>query len=364
MSARRRPCRSIGASLVVAATAALAVWPPGAAADDALRVLTVERPPFSVARGTGYIGYSIELWDRVAEELGLSYELSAAESFSEMLAAVEDGAADLAVANISITAEREQTMDFSHPIFNSGLQVMVPAGSGVSESIFATILSGGLLKILGVAVLTLFVVAQCMWLFERGEGRLFARQYHRGIWQALWWTAVTVLGQNDRMPRNVAGRIVTLSWMLFGLFVLSAFVAEITSTLTVRNLQSNINGPSDLPGRRVATVEGSTADRYLTYNNIGVLRVESPEEMFRGVLEGEADAAVFDAPILAYHAANEGRGRLRLVGPVFQPEQFGIALASGSPYREEVNRALLSLWEDGTVQDIYEEWFGGIQARR
>jgi polar amino acid transport system substrate-binding protein len=38
---------------------------------------------------------------------------------------VERGAADVAIAGISITAKREQELDFSHAFFETGLQIMV-----------------------------------------------------------------------------------------------------------------------------------------------------------------------------------------------------------------------------------------------
>ena len=39
---------------------------------------------------------------------------------------------DLAIANISITSEREKIMDFSQPIYDSGLQILVPKGGGAN----------------------------------------------------------------------------------------------------------------------------------------------------------------------------------------------------------------------------------------
>ena len=86
--------------------------------------------------------------------------------------------------------------------------------------------------------------------------------------------------------------------------------------------------------------------------------------MFQGIVSGEADAAVFDAPVMAYYEANEGRGKISLVGPVFKPEQFGIALQPGSPYREDINRVLLKLAEEGTVQALHDEWFGSLEQRQ
>jgi ABC-type amino acid transport substrate-binding protein len=44
----------------------------------------------------------------------------------EMLEATASGEVDAAAAALTITTEREQMVDFSHPFFTSGLGIAVP----------------------------------------------------------------------------------------------------------------------------------------------------------------------------------------------------------------------------------------------
>jgi polar amino acid transport system substrate-binding protein len=62
--------------------------------------------------------------------------------------------------------------------------------------------------------------------------------------------------------------------------------------------------------------------------------------------------------VLAHHALTKGRGHEELVGAVFNRETYGIAMPSGSPRREAVNRSLLEIRADGTYQRLYQQWFG------
>jgi len=55
---------------------------------------------------------------------------------------------------------------------------------------------------------------------------------------------------------------------------------------------------------------------------------------------------------------NDGAGKARVVGPVFERQSYGIALKTNSPYREQINLALLQLVEDGTYEKIRQKWFG------
>ena len=49
-----------------------------------------------------------------------------------MLDAVERGEVDAAVAALTITSEREQRMDFTHPFLSTGLGIAGPLDAGGS----------------------------------------------------------------------------------------------------------------------------------------------------------------------------------------------------------------------------------------
>ena len=66
---------------------------------------------------------------------------------------------------------------------------------------------------------------------------------------------------------------------------------------------------------------------------------------------------VFDAPSLEYWAANEGHGTVEVVGPIFRPEKYAMAVANGSALRKRIDKALLEIYKDGTYERIYSAWF-------
>jgi polar amino acid transport system substrate-binding protein len=74
-------------------------------------------------------------------------------------------------------------------------------------------------------------------------------------------------------------------------------------------------------------------------------------------LNKDVDAIVFDAPVLLYYAANDGKGRVQMVGPMFRREDYGIVFQQNKPLRKQVDNALLILREDGTYQQLYNKWF-------
>ena len=136
------------------------------------------------------------------------------------------------------------------------------------------------------------------------------------------------------------------------------FMARITAVMTVDALNGSVNSVSDLYGKRVGTIEGSTAAGFLDRRDIAWQGYAGLDGLIAGFQAGDLDAVVFDAPILSYYATHAGRSTAAMVGPVFLRENYGIVFPTGSPLVEDVNQALLALREDGTYEAIYRKWFG------
>lgn len=330
-----------------------------------LRVVTKRFEPFVLYRDRRYIGFSIDLWTEIARSLDMRYELYGVNTIAKLLDEVERGAADIAVSGIGITAKREKTLDFSYPFFESGLQIMVPETSAsllktIVHKVFAILISSELIYGVGVFLAVLLIAAHLIWLLERRHNPQFPGPYVQGLWQSIWWAIVTVttVGYGDKTPRGTAGRLFGVVWILAGYFVFAYFTASVTSTVTVQELHGTISGPEDLYGKRVATVKKSTAADYLTMHGITPVFFAEIDAAYHRLVSGDIDALVFDAPVLQHYAGKQGRGKVKVVGLVFQEQYYGFALQRGSPFREKINIALLKLIESGVYDRLHEKWFG------
>lgn len=327
-----------------------------------LQVVTKPLEPFVFVSEDGSLsGFSIELWDVIASDLGLDYEWVKVEKVTEQLAVVQDGSADVAIAGISMTPERELVIDFSHPYFDAGLQIMTTTRPSVTPgSLIAIIFSPALFRILGFGLLTLLVMAHVIWLVERKSSEDMPKAYLPGIWEALWWAlnVIAIFEYGNEKPHNIWKRLIAMTMIVFGIILIAQFTASITASLTVKQLTGVINSPADLPGKRVATVRGSTAANYLQEAGIKFTGVDQITAAYELLESDRVDAVVFDAPVLLYYAMNAGKGKVQVVGPTFQRETYGIALPTGSALREPINNELLRLRKNGTYDQIYQKWFG------
>lgn len=110
----------------------------GLVAENTLTVCTdVPYPPmeFEDAEAeSGYDGFDIELMTAIAEDLGLGIAV-ATPGFDAITSglAMESGDCDISAASITITAEREEGVDFSEPYFSGDQSLLVKADSGITD---------------------------------------------------------------------------------------------------------------------------------------------------------------------------------------------------------------------------------------
>ena len=335
---------------------------PPAVIEQKITVATRVLPPFIIPNGDSYVGFSAELWNELSKRSNIPFVWKETANVKEILAAVENGQAQVAIAAISVTSEREQKFDFSQPMFEGGLQILVQTtvedGFSVAR-FFGTFTNGAMPYLLVVLGLLILVPGHIVWWAERKHNSSpFSQHYFPGVFQAMGWALSAAAGQQNNTPLSRLGRFASIAAIFVSLLFMTFWQAELTSSFTVQQLQGNIQGPEDLPGKTIGTIGGSTSATWLKDHNAKVTEFQKVEQAYSALEEGKLDAVVFDAPVLLYYAANGGRGKVRVVGPVFKKENYGVLFPRGSELRKTVNAALLKMREDGTYDRLYETWFG------
>jgi len=205
------------------------------------------------------------------------------------------------------------------------------------------------------------VASHLLWAFERkANPENFPESYRKGLWESLWWTVSTIItgGCENKAPIGVAGRLVAVVWMLAGILLVSYLTASVTTVMTVNQLTSDISGPADLPGQLVATVSGSTAEKFLAERRVDVHAYPTIADAYAALSKHEVKAVVYDAPVLLYHVNTAGAGQQRVVGQVFEKQNYGFGLQQNSKYRKPINEAMLRLQESGFFDELQKKWFG------
>jgi glutamine transport system substrate-binding protein len=203
------------------------------------------------------VGFDMDILREIADRAGFELDLRTMD-FNGIIPAVQTGNAELAIAGITITDEREKIVDFSDPYYDSGLRILVPANNDSVDEI------------------------------------------------------------------------------------------------------------SDLEGMSIGTKIGSTSYDFLQESlgdTADIKPYPGSADMYMALMGGSVDAVFYDAPNVGYFAQTQGKGRAKVVGPLYEGQQYGIAFTSGSKWLEPSNKALAAMKEDGTYDEIYKKWFGEAPSK-
>lgn len=318
-----------------------------------LVVATKEAAPFSMKAPDGtWKGISIELWHRVAEQAKLRYRLVEEPTVQGLLEGTAAGRYDASVAALTITAERERVLDFSHPFYLSGLGIAVPSASPTAWTLIVrTLTSVGFVQaILALIGLTL-AVGLLIWFIERRHNEDFGGGAIKGLSTSIWWSAeaMTQASTGHLAPRTGLGRTLAVFWMVASIVAIAVFTASVTSTLTAGKLQGLVTTVGDLASARVGAVQGSSTEEYLISRRISYQRFPTPQEGLTAIRNGALDAFVYDKPLLAWIVREQFSSSAAMLDVTFDQQMYGVALPLGSRLRKPIDVVMLD-----TIQN---EWW-------
>jgi len=359
--ARHRGLRVVSLTflIAVAASPAIAQVPAG----QAMTVGTKSAPPFAMQAENGtWTGLGLDLWQAMAKELGRAFTVKAYKSTQDLIDAAAKGEIDAGIAAVTITADREQKIDFSHPYYRSGLAIAVSKerGSGVLD-VFRALTSGPFLATLGTLLALLFATGAVIWVVERRRNPgHFDTDPVSGIGQGFWWAAVTMttVGYGDKVPITPLGRVIGVVWMFAALILTAVFTAQLASSFTVDRISGPVASAQDLSRARVGVVDKSPSDDYLGQEFIQRTTYADVDAGLSALARGDIDAFVHDGPILRYDILRDYRGRLAILPDVVEAQFYGIVLPPGSKDRESVNQALLHVLSSPQWEAMNAKYFG------
>lgn len=350
------PALVAAAIVAVCLSASLGGGTATAQSDDSLVVAAYEIPPFVVRNGDVPGGFMYEIWEIVARQQGWSYEVVWIESLDDLGDLVDAGGADVAVAPLSSTSEREEKFDFTSAVVASGPVFGIHERTENPVTLAGALFNRDSLMLLLWSLVGLLVLGHLIWLVERKNPESdFASEYVRGVWDGVWWAAVTVttVGYGDTSPKTSGGRVVAMIAMLGSLLLVGAFVSEVTSALQSGRATTVVATVDDLDGRPVAVVENSSYQTYLTDEGAETVGLPSQAEVFEAVDAGDVDIVVADRFTLDATGADYG---VRGTDEPLYDEFIAYAVREDSPLRSDINESLSDLHRQGVVREIVDRW--------
>jgi polar amino acid transport system substrate-binding protein len=311
-------------------------------------------PPFVMEDDGRYTGMAVELWEALAADLDLQSDYEVLPTFRELVRATSAGDLDVAVTNLTITQERAERIDFTHPWYDAGLRIMInqDRGTGFRE-VVAGLHESGYLRSYAWLAFVVVVATALLTLFDRRFDKDFPRRWREGIAESFY--AVMSVATSGRAARKNlfgwVGRIWQALWLVCGVAVLAYITSTVTSVMTTLSLTNQIHSLADLPGKTVGVFTGSVAEEFAQTSALRERSFANIDEAVTALRDGGIAAIVGDAPVLEYYAESHPDVPVAVVGPIFEPDKYGFGLTLGSELTRPLTVELLGAHESGLLDE-------------
>ncbi|XP_016344311.1 glutamate receptor ionotropic, kainate 4 [Sinocyclocheilus anshuiensis] len=343
-----------------------------------------------------YEGFCVDMLKELADILKFKYRIRLVGdgvygvsgtngTWTGMVGELISRKADLAVAALTITAEREKVIDFSKPFMTLGISIMYRVHIGRRPGYFSFLdpFSPGVWLFMLLAYLAvscvLFLVARLTpyeWynphpcLKERCS--LLINQYSLG--NSFWFPVGGFMQQGSTIaPRALSTRCVSGVWWAFTLIIISSYTANLAAFLTVQRMEVPIESVDDLADQTAieyGTMHGGSTmtffqnSRYQTYQRMwNFMYSKQPNVFVKSTEEGIARVLNSNYAYLLESTMNEyyrqRNCNLTQIGGLLDTKGYGIGMPLGSVYRDEFDLAILKLQEENRLEILKRKWWDG-----
>ncbi|CAF1408140.1 unnamed protein product, partial [Didymodactylos carnosus] len=294
--------------------------------------------------------------------------------YNELVFGINEKLYDIIISDVTITTNRLQKVDFSIPIHENSVRVVVRQSQSSYSDLFSYLKPFSLK--LWLAILGIVLYSGCLLCyFERTTTTKTLRNQtttvepksvHQTITLSLyyaWSSLVNMGGGGGFVLFSTASRILTIGLSTISLILLATYTANLSSFLTLQRTQPTISGIDDIKNGRVSynrigIVVGSASYEYYI-NNVSkyFYPLKSSNEIYVNLLNENIDAALWDNTSLEYEIRHSYCSKLAVVGLGFAKSSFGIVMEKNWPYKHDLDLNIVSLRESNYFDTIEREWF-------
>ncbi|CAG5038997.1 unnamed protein product [Parnassius apollo] len=336
-------------------------------------VTTILQEPYMMLKPVEYgrkedqfQGFCKDLFDLIAKNLKIKYEIRLAkenrigsgenpDAWSGLVSEIVKKEADLAVAALAVTSERERLVDFSEPFISIDNPVMYARTPKLLADTFSFLRP--LSKEIWLCILfSFFAVSIVLFLVSRfspHEWRSISISdthieqpitstneiiLHNefSIWNSFWFSLGSFMQQgSDVVPRSLSGRIVGTVWWFFALILVCSYTANLAAYLIVERIAEPAHSLQHSP--RFHTEDPATS----IYN-----------------LLNDPELVPKDASLKNQFTSDKNNQGCNTISRVcrYRHINFAIAMTKGSPLREGINIAIVNLKKEGVISQLWQKW--------
>ncbi len=328
-----------------------------AQAENVLRVGIHQDPPFVLKDFEGYSGVSIDLWEHIAKTLDLQFQYVQVSDEVGIIRMLDYGEIDITINPLTNTPYRLEQFEVSQPFYISGIGIATSSSNKSQFQIFLNnFFSQDFLKVVLLLLFILLFFGTLLWFVERRKNQYQFRPGIMGLFDGLWWAAVTMttVGYGDKAPKTHLGKTIAIIWMFTAIIIISSFTATIASTLTVNTLEANINGLEDLQTvKDIGVIGASDGEDFVLENDLLPSQIfRTPHQGLRALARKDIEVLVHDKTALEHLIkTNDLELKVSLLPLNFKKQYRSFIMPKSHPLFDKVNKQLIvqiqsAMWEE------------------
>ncbi|XP_035699515.1 glutamate receptor ionotropic, kainate 2-like [Branchiostoma floridae] len=331
-----------------------------------------------------YHGYLVDLLEMLASRLNFTWDITGVGGSGNLLTTLNSGKYDLVLNGIPMRPRYHGQIEFSIPLTTRGYFLTMKKPNRLrDQGIFE------FLKPFSREVWFSFVAAAVgVSLVMAANGRLnpyeWSKAAGRGevseeeadnlsLVNSLWSSYGAAVSQGQEfLPRSATGRVIAGTWWFFILVIIASYTANLAAFLSRPSAERSIRSLADLARQTdvpYGTYKGytfvkflkksqeepfKTIGRYLDTNSDEVLFNKS-RQAFERAVKGDF---IFISPTgtFEYEILNERCDMVILTDEYFFKFKSALPFPLDSPYRAEVNEALMDMVDNGQMDVLQNRW--------
>ncbi|XP_014479810.1 PREDICTED: glutamate receptor ionotropic, kainate 2-like [Dinoponera quadriceps] len=339
-------------------------------------------------------GFAIDIIQEMSKILGFNYTFEVQSDniygslnktsgrWNGMLGKIIAHEADLAITDLTITAERESAVDFTTPFMNLGISVLYRQPTTAPPGLLSFLLPYS--KEVWVHLIGAYIVVTSL-LFLIGklcpvewtnpypcikEPEVLETPF------TLADTPFLVIGAllkapTGFAPAGVSTRALATAWWFFTLIIGSTYIANLAAALSTKSTvwpfkvaedlayQHKIKYGAKKGGSTLAFFKDAPHEPYeIMYNYMmnhadEVLMERNEDGLWK--VQQENYAYIMESSSIEY--IKQRVCNVTQVGGLLDAKGYGIAMRKDSPYRTELSGAILKLKENGMMHELQTRWW-------
>ncbi|CAF0764536.1 unnamed protein product [Rotaria sordida] len=362
-------------------------------------------------------GFYIDIFNILKDRLKFQFELyqvpdrtwggrnPITNKWNGLIAELLDNRADLTLTSLKVTTERNLAIDFSVPLMETGIALIVSLRPGaISTTAFLKPYDYRIWIL--ILLVTLHGVAITVFLFEYFQKRFTTHAIHHDtqngqvvcntswqhvfdlfrakrkkdlnitFFQSVWlsWVILFRAPAKVNNPKGFTSKFMANVWACFCLAFTASYTANLAAFMITKDEYFDLSGITDYritnphsmkPPFRFGTIANGSTDEVVKTNHKEVYAYMK-QFMKRNVSEGikalksqELHAFLYDAVVLDYLSGQDDKCKLRVVGNWYAMTGYGIGFPKQSKFKDMINKEIIQMHYSGEIERLRQFWFTG-----